>query len=98
MLVKPQSNPPLPVALTVAAMPDAGGRLNLRWLLRDLLAVITMAHSLRLKVIAEGVETATQLDFLRSRHCDEMQGYYFSRPLPAEEIAALLRNQSMLRG
>jgi EAL domain-containing protein (putative c-di-GMP-specific phosphodiesterase class I) len=62
------------------------------------LAVIAMAHSLRLKVIAEGVETAAQLDFLRSRHCDEMQGYYFSRPRPAEEIAALLRNQGVLTG
>jgi len=46
-------------------------------------AMITMGHSLKLKVIAEGVETKEQLAFLRSRRCDEMQGYLFSRPVPA---------------
>ncbi|MES2128595.1 MAG: EAL domain-containing protein [Pseudomonadota bacterium] len=53
-------------------------------------AVIAMAHSLNLKVVAEGVETQAQLRFLRARHCDEMQGYLFSRPLPADGFATLL--------
>ncbi|MBO9541221.1 EAL domain-containing protein [bacterium] len=54
-------------------------------------AIIAMAHSLGMKVIAEGVETRAQLDFLRERRCDGYQGYYFSRPVPAEEFGALLR-------
>lgn len=49
-----------------------------------------MAHSLKLKVVAEGVETAEQLAFLRSLKCDGMQGYFFSRPLAAEEATKLL--------
>jgi diguanylate cyclase (GGDEF)-like protein len=53
-------------------------------------AVVTMAHALRLHISAEGVETAGQLAFLRDEGCDEAQGYFFSRPLPAPEFRALL--------
>ncbi len=53
-------------------------------------AVTAMAHNLKLKVIAEGVETLEQLEFLRSIHCDEVQGYFISRPMPADQIAELL--------
>jgi diguanylate cyclase (GGDEF)-like protein len=53
-------------------------------------AIIAMAHSLKLKVIAEGVETLEQLEFLRSLNCDEMQGYFVSRPAPVDEFTHLL--------
>jgi len=53
-------------------------------------AIIAMAHSLQLKVVAEGVETKEQFDFLRSLGCDQIQGYYFSKPIPANEIVMLL--------
>jgi diguanylate cyclase (GGDEF)-like protein/PAS domain S-box-containing protein len=53
-------------------------------------AIISMAQSLHLRVIAEGVETAVDLAFLQDRGCDEAQGYYFSRPVAAEQFAALL--------
>lgn len=55
-------------------------------------AIIAMAHNLKLKVIAEGVETAEQLVFLRDHRCSAVQGYYFSEPLPPEDVARLLRD------
>jgi diguanylate cyclase (GGDEF)-like protein len=55
-------------------------------------AIISMAKSLRLKVIAEGVEHETQLSFLRAHHCDEIQGYYFSKPLAVDDVAGKLRS------
>jgi len=58
--------------------------------------IIAMAHNLNLRVIAEGVETEGQLSFLRAQGCDEMQGYYFSRPVPAAEIEQLLRQERHL--
>jgi diguanylate cyclase (GGDEF)-like protein/PAS domain S-box-containing protein len=54
-------------------------------------AVIGMARSLKLRVVAEGVETLEELEFLRAHRCDEAQGHYFSRPLPPRQFARLLR-------
>jgi EAL domain-containing protein (putative c-di-GMP-specific phosphodiesterase class I)/CheY-like chemotaxis protein len=53
-------------------------------------AIISMAHTLKLDVIAEGVETAAQLAYLRRHHCDQIQGYSFSRPLPVAELEVML--------
>jgi EAL domain-containing protein (putative c-di-GMP-specific phosphodiesterase class I) len=55
-------------------------------------AVIGMGRSLKLRVIAEGVETLEELAFLRAYRCDEAQGYYFSRPVPPQQFAMLLRS------
>jgi diguanylate cyclase (GGDEF)-like protein len=57
-------------------------------------AIVSLAHSLRLKVVAEGVETPAQLEFLKTTGCDEYQGYHFSRPLPAAEFERLIRAHS----
>jgi diguanylate cyclase (GGDEF)-like protein len=56
--------------------------------------IIRMAHSLKLEVIAEGVETAAQLAYLRRHRCDQIQGYYFSPPLPVSEVEVLLGEAS----
>jgi len=56
--------------------------------------IIAMAHNLRLKAVAEGVETEAQLAFLREYGCDEMQGYYFSRPLAEDAFFALVQAQA----
>jgi diguanylate cyclase (GGDEF)-like protein/PAS domain S-box-containing protein len=53
-------------------------------------AIIEMSKALGFKTIAEGVETKDQLDFLCAKECDEIQGYYFSKPLPADEVTAIL--------
>ena len=54
-------------------------------------AIIALARSLKLRVVAEGVETAEELNFLNAHRCDEVQGYYFSRPVPAHQFASLLK-------
>jgi EAL domain-containing protein (putative c-di-GMP-specific phosphodiesterase class I) len=55
-------------------------------------AVISMGRSLKLRVVAEGVETLEELTFLQAHQCDEAQGYYFGRPMPPEQFAKLLKN------
>jgi diguanylate cyclase len=54
-------------------------------------AIVSLAHSLRLKVVAEGVETNEQLDLLKQLGCDQYQGYQFSPAVPPAEFAGLLR-------
>ena len=55
--------------------------------------MISMAHALGKQVVAEGVETAEQLDFLRERNCDAVQGFYLARPMPTAEIAEMLQSR-----
>ncbi|MES2205512.1 MAG: EAL domain-containing protein [Pseudomonadota bacterium] len=59
-------------------------------------AIIALAHSLRLTIVAEGVETHEQLALLTHYHCDEMQGYLFSKPLPVAQCTALLQSNKKL--
>jgi len=59
-------------------------------------AIINLGHSLGLDVVAEGVETAAQVAHLRAEGCDEVQGYYFGRPMPAEDFVALVRRETLL--
>jgi EAL domain-containing protein (putative c-di-GMP-specific phosphodiesterase class I) len=53
--------------------------------------VISMGRSLKLRVVAEGVETQEELAFLQAHHCDEAQGYFFSRPIAPQEFGKLLK-------
>jgi EAL domain-containing protein (putative c-di-GMP-specific phosphodiesterase class I) len=55
-------------------------------------AVIGMARGLKLRVVAEGVETAEEVAFLRAYRCEEAQGYFFGRPVPAQQFVMLLKN------
>jgi EAL domain-containing protein (putative c-di-GMP-specific phosphodiesterase class I) len=57
-------------------------------------AIIAMGKTLRLTVVAEGVETPEQAALRRTHACDEVQGYHFSRPIAPEDLAVLLRNQT----
>ncbi len=57
-------------------------------------AVISLGRSLGMKVIGEGVETAAQLEFLASEACDEIQGFFFSRPLPADRLVEFIESHS----
>jgi predicted signal transduction protein with EAL and GGDEF domain len=58
--------------------------------------MITMGRSLHLRVVAEGIETRHQLAFLTARNCPEGQGYYFSRPVAADEFAVLLSRRFLV--
>ena len=58
--------------------------------------IVKMAQTLKLSVMAEGVETKAQMDFLSFHGCHEMQGYYFSRPVTADEITSLLGSENQL--
>jgi EAL domain-containing protein (putative c-di-GMP-specific phosphodiesterase class I) len=59
-------------------------------------AIVSLAHSLNLKVVAEGVETPAQLDFLKAAGCDEYQGFHYSPPLPADQFKCLIQNAQPL--
>jgi EAL domain-containing protein (putative c-di-GMP-specific phosphodiesterase class I) len=54
-------------------------------------AIISLAHNLKMNVVAEGVEDETQLSFLQYHHCDQVQGYYFGKPVPYEDFIKVLR-------
>jgi EAL domain-containing protein (putative c-di-GMP-specific phosphodiesterase class I) len=58
--------------------------------------ILSMGRSLRLKVLAEGVETAEQYEILRGMGCELVQGYHFSRPLPPEQFVAFLEQQGLI--
>ena len=61
-------------------------------------AIIKLIQALRLRVVAEGVESAEQVDFLRQEHCTALQGFYYTEPLPADEMTAWLAQHQQLRG
>jgi len=57
-------------------------------------AIMTLAHKMGLRTVAEGVETVEQLQYLKAQGCDECQGYFFAKPCPAPEFENYLRNQA----
>jgi len=59
-------------------------------------AIVSMAHALGMSVVAEGVETAGQLDILRALDCNEVQGYYIARPVPAAAMQAMMQRRFLL--
>jgi len=59
-------------------------------------AIIRLAHALNMRVVAEGVETAEQVAFLKARRCDEIQGYVIAKPLPPDKVASCSRKRSVL--
>lgn len=61
-------------------------------------AIVSMAHAIQMSVVAEGVETAEQLQILQGLSCDEVQGYYISRPIPAADTVALLKKRFLFPG
>ena len=61
-----------------------------------LAGMIALAHSLKMKVLCEGVETAAQAELLRQRDCDYMQGYHFYRAMPPEEASRLMNERESL--
>ncbi len=74
----------------ITGLPDSQERFDL---VRN---VIQMSHDLGMQVVAEGVETRQQLDVLKSLDCDEIQGFYFSPPVPADQFRQLLENQPLI--
>jgi EAL domain-containing protein (putative c-di-GMP-specific phosphodiesterase class I) len=60
-------------------------------------AIISMAQNLNLEVLAEGVETQEQLKFLKLQECNQVQGYYFSKPVTSTELENILRNPEEIR-
>jgi EAL domain-containing protein (putative c-di-GMP-specific phosphodiesterase class I) len=76
-------------AFTATLCRNDGGEVFIR-------AIVSMAHALEMSVVAEGVETAVQLEALRRLGCDEVQGYLIARPLPPEQIPALLKQRFLL--
>ena len=59
-------------------------------------AIFTLAHSLNMKVLAEGIETPVQLEFMRDNNCDSMQGFLFSKPINSDDITKLLQEGKQL--
>lgn len=88
----------LPIALLKIDMGFVG-QMELREENRKLVnAMIKLAHNLNLEVVAEGVETAGQLELLRDFGCDQVQGYLISRPLPIADLVAYLRSEAANTG